>query len=256
VRILLVNDDGVNAPGLGALRDALRAKGASIVFAAPLRERSGASHAITLREPISVRKLDEENGCAGFSVDGSPVDCVKVALSMLCPEPPDAVVSGINFGANVGTNLIYSGTVAAALEGAMMGTRGIAVSVERSRDVDFAGAAELAAELIRSLLGGLLRKGEAVNINIPARPPGEIRGVRLVGHHRRHFKDAFEVEDTSDGLLMRLKGAPRAPADEGFSDVAALEAGYVTVTPIRFDMTDETLMARIKREGPWSMEDE
>ena len=256
MRILLVNDDGVGAPGLTALCDALRAEGASVLFAAPAKEQSGASHAITLRVPISVKKLDPSDGCAGYSVDGSPVDCVKVALANLCPEPPDAVVSGMNFGANVGTNLVYSGTVAAALEAAMMGTSGIAVSLEPSQAPDFAGAAKVAAGLINRLLGGLLRKGEAVNINIPARAAAEIRGVRLVGHHRMHFEDSFHVENGEGELLMHLTGLGPSPTEDGFSDLAALQAGYVTLTPIRFDMTDEALLARLKREGPWSLEDE
>jgi len=255
MRFLLVNDDGVGAPGLEAMRAALRGIAENILFVAPLEEQSGASHAITLRHPLAVKRLMDDGVHVGFSVDGSPADCVKVALNELCSTPPDLVISGINFGANVGTSLAYSGTVAAAIEAAMMGCAAVAVSLELTEEPDFTGAAETAVKIIKVLLDGLLRKGEAVNINIPARPIEQIRGVRLVGHHLLHFEDNYAVEKAEDGYSMRLLEGDANPHADGFTDLAVLLAGFVTVTPIRFDMTDERMMARLKDKGPWQTEE-
>src|SRR5438552_11864462 len=180
VRILLTNDDGVYAPGLRALRAELQKLG-EVVVVAPATEQSAVGHSITLLTPLLVQEvLDEQSRFLGWAVEGRPADCVKLALLELLPEPPDLIVSGLNAGSNAGINVLYSGTVAAAIEGAFFQRTSIAVSLEYSRPkpLDFARAAELARGVIEQILAREPPVGSLFNVNIPSFDNGPIRGIR------------------------------------------------------------------------------
>src|SRR3954468_21423518 len=177
VRILLTNDDGVYAPGLRALRLELLKLG-EVVVVAPATEQSAVGHSVTLTTPLIVQEVLDEHGPIGWAVEGRPADCVKLALRELLPEPPDLVVSGLNAGSNAGINVLYSGTVAAAIEGAFFRCTSIACSLEytRARPLDFPRAAELARRVIEQILAHRPALGSLFNVNIPSLERGPVRG--------------------------------------------------------------------------------
>ncbi len=167
--ILLTNDDGIHAPGLFALYQALKPEH-DLCVVAPESEMSAVGHAITLTSPIRVKKIRKNGMDYGFAVQGTPADCVKIAVQELLEIPPDVILSGINLGANVGVNILYSGTVSAATEGAFLGIRSAAISLDTIKDPDFSFAANFSKELIRFMLMANLQDGIALNVNIPAHP--------------------------------------------------------------------------------------
>src|SRR5919201_938844 len=181
MRILLTNDDGVLAPGLRALRKELLKLG-EVVVVAPAAEQSAVGHSITLLTPLLVQEVMEESGqFMGWAVEGRPADCVKLALSELLPDPPDLIVSGLNAGSNAGINVLYSGTVAAAIEGAFFHRTSIAVSLEYTKPkLDFPRAAALARRVIEQILEHQPDPGTLFNVNIPSLDKGPIRGIRTV----------------------------------------------------------------------------
>jgi len=248
-RILLTNDDGIGAPGLTALRDALGALG-EVTVVAPSRELSGCAHSITLRVPVLIEEQVDERT---YVLSGSPADCVKVAVLALLAERPDVVVAGINLGANVGVNVLYSGTVAAALEGAIFGIPAVAVSLLWSPTPDFAAAAGIAAELIEQALAQEGLERVALNVNIPARPVAEIAGVRVAPQCPIELGEAYRDHQESDGRqAYTLTYGDRKPEIPPDSDWALLKAGYVTLTPLRPNLTSEEWLGRLA-SVPWKL---
>src|SRR6516164_6327611 len=194
VRILLTNDDGVYAPGLRALRAELMKLG-DVTVVAPASEQSAVGHSITLLTPLIVQELrDEDRRFLGWAVEGKPADCVKVALLELLPEPPDLVVSGLNAGSNAGINILYSGTVAAAIEAAFFQCVSIAVSLEYTKPgpLDFSRAAVLARQAIEQLLAHKPEPGALFNVNIPSLEKGPIRGVRTVPQNVAPYTEDYD----------------------------------------------------------------
>src|SRR5262249_11441647 len=182
MRILLTNDDGVYAPGLRALRKELQKLG-EVTVVAPATEQSAVGHSITLLTPLLVQEVvDERNQLMGWAVEGRPADCVKLALLELLPEPPDLLVSGLNAGSNAGINVLYSGTCAAAIEGAFFKLTSIAVSLEytKPKPLDFPRAAELARTVVEQILSHRPETGTLFNVNIPSLEKGPVRGIRTV----------------------------------------------------------------------------
>src|SRR5262249_7132322 len=182
MRILLTNDDGVYAPGLRAMRKELQKLG-EVIVVAPATEQSAVGHSITLLTPLLVQEvLDDQDQFMGWAVEGRPADCVKLALLELLPEPPDLVVSGLNAGSNAGINVLYSGTVAAAIEGAFFRQTSIAVSLEytKVKPLDFSRAAAIARQIIEQIVARKPEGGALFNVNIPSLEKGPIRGVRTV----------------------------------------------------------------------------
>src|SRR5271155_4717932 len=193
VRILLTNDDGIYAPGLRALRPELRKLG-EVVVVAPATEQSAVGHSVTITTPLIVQEvLDENQRPMGWAVEGRPADCVKLALLELLPEPPDLIVSGINAGSNAGINVLYSGTVAAAIEGAFFQRPSIAVSLEytRPKPLDFPRAAELARGVIEQIVAHHPPRGALFNVNIPSPERGPIRGIRTVAQNVAPYVETF-----------------------------------------------------------------
>lgn len=241
-RILLTNDDGIGAPGLTALRRALARLG-EVTVVAPGRELSGCAHSITLRVPVVVEERPDERT---YVLSGSPADCVKVAVLALLPQRPDLVVSGINLGANVGVNVLYSGTVAAALEGVIFGIPSVAASLLWSPEPDFRAAAETVLSIIEQMLEMGFPREVALNINIPSWQGRPILGVRVAPQCPIELGEAYRNHTESDGRAAYvLTYGDRKPHIPPESDWALLKQGYVTVTPLRPDLTSREWLRRL-----------
>ncbi len=238
MRYLLTNDDGIYAKGLNSLYREL-SQDADCLVVAPEVEQSAVGHAITLFRPIMVRKARKNGSEIGYAVKGTPADCVKLAIRELSDRPIDLVVSGINLGANVGINVIYSGTVSAATEGLIMGVPSMAVSLDARRDGDFEFAARFARKLARLILEKKLFQGMAVNVNVPSLPESEIRGVVVTRQGRARFMEDFDKRvDPRENIYYWLAGDTRVSDHEDEdSDACALKKGMVTITPIYYDLT-------------------
>jgi 5'-nucleotidase len=235
MNILLTNDDGILAPGIAAAYKELCKLG-DVTVVAPSDRMSGAGHSITVFEPLLCEKINVEGQFSGYSVSGSPADCVKLAVMEICPKKPDLVVSGINHGANVGINVYYSGTVAAAIEAAFFKIPSVALSAVREEQTDFASAAKHCVKVINKLLPAGIRG--VTNINIPALSSGQPKGIKVVPQSTMGFDEHFVKEQNSKGqTLYQLSGGYHRDIDLP-SDTLAISEGFITVTSLGFDMTD------------------
>jgi 5'-nucleotidase len=244
VRILLTNDDGVYAPGLKALRTELLKLG-EVVVVAPAAEQSAVGHSITLLTPLLVQEVtDEQNRFMGWAVEGRPADCVKLALIELLPEPPDVVVSGLNAGSNAGINVLYSGTVAAAIEAAFFRRTSIAVSLEYTKPkLDFPRAATYARRVIEQIMARRPPEGSLFNVNIPSLDKGPIRGVRTVPQNVAPYVEQFDRRvDPRGRVYFWTKPGLSCPDPHPDTDVTALAEGYITVTPLQFDLSQRRML--------------
>lgn len=243
MQILLVNDDGIHAPGLRAMRDALRAIG-DVQVVAPLVEQSGVSLRITYLHPIMVKEIREHGEHFGWAVDGSPADCVKLGTLEFCPQRPDLIVSGINSGSNVGINVLYSGTVAGAIEGAFFGITSVAVSLSQATPPDYEATARRAVALIRQLIERSPGPGTLWNVNFPSSSDAGPRGVKLCAMGVHRHTDTIERRTDPRGRPYYWSGLdPLSNHElEPGTDVKEVQEGYVTVTPLHFDLTETRLL--------------
>ncbi len=231
MRILVTNDDGIFSEGLKLLVEALSGL-AEVVVVAPDREQSASSHSLTLNRPLRMHRIREH----WYAVDGTPTDCVNLAVQGLLKEaPPDLVVSGINFGLNLGGDVTYSGTVSAAFEASMHGLPGIAFSQEVSEGFSFSTAAELAREVIAVLVAEELPQDLLLNVNFPSGAPLGVRWTRL--GKRSYRQTVVEKRDPKGRKYYWIAGTPEWEQETG-TDYEALMAGYVAVTPLHLDLTD------------------
>ncbi|MCH7720151.1 MAG: 5'/3'-nucleotidase SurE [Planctomycetes bacterium] len=238
MHILLTNDDGILAPGLAAMYRELTKIG-QVTVAAPDTVQSASAHAITINTALTACEVHVHNEFHGWSVAGRPADCVKLAVRELAKPLPDLVVSGLNDGANVSINVLYSGTVAAAAEGALLGIPSIAVSMEHGDELDFDRGATIAREIIERCVAQGLKPGRLLNVNIPDLTPGRPLGVKLVPQATQTFEDYYEKHDGPDGAVQYwLKGIFNKPGEVAGTDMRAIWDGYVSVTPLHFDLTD------------------
>jgi 5'-nucleotidase len=253
--ILLTNDDGIMAPGIVAMYRELTALG-EVHVVAPETVQSATGHGITITAPLLTSTVTIENGFTGTAVDGRPADCVKLAVAEILPRQPDLVVSGMNSGANVGVNHIYSGTVAAAIEAAFLGLPSIAVSLHLHKDStnDHARAAGWAMGAIRMILEAGLDGGEVVSINIPALPADQSpRGVKVVRQCTRPFVDHYERRLDPRGREYFWNSSVFTLGDtEDDTDVAAIRDKYIAITPLQFDLTNHNMQQRW-RQRKWEM---
>ena len=252
MQILLTNDDGVYAPGLAAMERALRRLG-DVCVVAPAREQSGVSHLITFQTPLIAKKVFVDDEPWGWMVDGSPADCVKLGVTQISPRWPDLVVSGINGGLNAGINVLYSGTVAAAMEGAFYGVTSVAVSVEYDENEPFHQAAKLAVEVIERILQKQGSVGLLYNMNIPlASLRTEQPKVKVAEMDVRQYWESFEKRiDPLGRPYYWLSGRPDLQQPEvGVSDrqtdLTALSEGFITLTPLEYDMTHRAQLAAME----------
>jgi 5'-nucleotidase len=248
MRILLTNDDGILAPGLVAICRELHAIG-EVTLVAPTTPQSAVGHAISVSQPLFCQETDVAEGLRGWSVDGRPADCVKLAvLELMKDAPPDLVVSGINAGENVGINVLYSGTVAAAIEGAFYGLPSVAVSLAYSDRMDFRAAARLARDLIEALLARSRARSSVVNMNLPDVSAGPPRGVRVCRMDIRPIEETMTRRADPRGRPYYWITGGSVPEGDAHpeSDQVALAEGYVTLTPLAFDLTDAEGMKRLR----------
>jgi 5'-nucleotidase len=238
MRVLLTNDDGITATGLNVMRRALRElPDVDLEVIAPDSNRSATGRAVTLHDPIWVEEVEFGDGTTGFATDGTPVDCVRFAALGLIEEPPELIVSGINHGANLGDDITYSGTVAAALEGIMLGLPALAVSLS-GRSRDFEPLARFVARLVEELDDVPMPQGTLLNVN---GPPGEVKGARACRLGKRVYNDKMELTEEGEGgrRRYRLYGEEPSYEHEQGTDFAAIAEGLIAVTPIHFDLTDQ-----------------
>ncbi len=237
MRLLLTNDDGIYAKGIEVLAARLSAI-ADVTVVAPDHERSAAGHAITLWDPLRVAAVERNGVFFGYAVDGTPADCVKIAVQRLMKQKPDLVVSGINLGPNTGANVIYSGTVSAALEGAVLGIPSIAVSLATFRHPRFQVAAQVASSLCRKISKLRLPPQVVLNVNVPNRTRAQLKGIRITHQSHSRWLEAFDQRKDPRGVAYYwLKGKRRPTDPDKNSDEWAVRHGYVSVTPISTDLT-------------------
>ncbi|MGI8461981.1 MAG: 5'/3'-nucleotidase SurE [Solirubrobacterales bacterium] len=246
MKVLLTNDDGISAEGLHAIRRRLREiDGVEVSVIAPDSNRSATARSITTRSPLWVEEIRFDDGDLGFATDGTPVDCVRFADLGLIGGKPDLIVSGINHGANLGDDVTYSGTVAAAFEGIVLGIPSVAMSQQSERkemdfrfgrSFDFSYAARFGAELVRRLIEDLPPPDTLINVNCPA---GEPEGVEVARLGKRLYNDELkQVEEDGDGRKRyRIYGFEPSFEDEEGTDLAAIARGRIALTPIHFDLT-------------------
>jgi 5'-nucleotidase len=256
MRILVTNDDGIDSPGIFALKQALDPLGEVSVIA-PDSNRSATARSITIRRPLTVEERTLPDGSIGYATDGTPVDCVRFAvLGLLGDEPPDIVVSGINHGLNLGDDVTYSGTVAAAFEGVLLGWPAIAVSQQsiNSRhwhspdaEYDFRAVAGFVARLVPLVTAAGFPSKIVLNVNAPGRAPEDVRGARVARLGRRIYDDELQLlEEGANGRHTYLiYGESPSHHPEDGTDFAAIEEGMISVTPLHFDLTDAPGVAHL-----------
>lgn len=252
MKILATNDDGIDAPGLRALVVALQEVG-EVVAVAPDHNWSAAGLTKTMHKPLRISKARFPNGSTAYTTNGAPSDCVALAFLGILPQPPDLVVSGINLGANMANDILYSGTVAAAMEGVISGIPSIAVSLDTfEEEADFTYASQFTARLVRQMGERGLPPGSLLNINVPYLPPAEIAGVEITCLGRRLYKDALvERRDPRGHSYYWIGGErPGGVVEEG-TDIWALANKRISITPLQLDMTDHSLIAELKK---WEIE--
>ncbi len=247
MRILLTNDDGITAPGIQALWRELSAIG-EVTVVAPDSERSATSQSITVHQPIRVDQfcIEDPPLCA-WRVGGTPTDCVKIAIEALLPARPDVVVSGINLGPNLGTDVLYSGTVSAAIEGALHGIPSLAVSLAAWKDADFGPAARFARKLVPTMAERKLPPDTLLNVNVPPLPADQLAGVQVTRLGTIEYENTFERRQDPRGRVYYWMGGSLVDAgNEEGTDVTALKQGKISVTPIHFDLTNYAIMHLIE----------
>jgi 5'-nucleotidase len=248
VIILVSNDDGIRAAGIRALSSALESVG-EVWIVAPDREQSAASHSLSLHRPLRVEQL----GPRRFAIDGTPTDCVNLAINGIMPVRPDLVVSGINHGANMGDDITYSGTVSAALEGTLLNVPSLAMSLVRQDELDVSAAAQFAQRLAKSILAYGMPRDTLLNVNVPSLPAAELRGYLVTRQGKRKYGDAIVEKIDPRGKKYYWIGGE----DLGFvaaegTDFTAVEGGYISVTPLHMDLTNYSSIAQVNElEVQW-----
>ena len=261
MRVLLTNDDGIQATGLHAMRRALlEVPGIELDVIAPDANRSATARSITTRTPLWVEEIRFEDGTVGYATDGTPVDCVRFASLGLLGSEPELIVSGINHGANLGDDITYSGTVAAALEGAVLGVPAIAVSQQSTRremdfrfgkTFEFDAGALFAARLVAGLNEHPISPGTLLNVNCPALSMEELRGAAVTRLGKRVYRDNLELEEEDAGRRRyRIYGMEPSYQPEEGTDFAALDADMISVTPLHFELTD---VQRLEEMAGWDL---
>lgn len=243
---LLVNDDGVHAPGIAAMYRELKALG-DVTVVAPDGERSSISQAITLYHPLYYKKISVRGEFPAYAVSGTPADCVKLAIGKLMKRCPDIVVSGINDGSNDGCSVFYSGTVGAAREGALMGVSSLAVSLDSFEATCFGDAARLAVKTVRWMMSHPLPKGTFLNMNIPDAPAASIKGIRWAAQCRVPIHGEFRKKRSPSGKTYYwLTGRPPAGKKDRGTDSFLLKKNYAVIAPIHCDTTDHGFLGSVR----------
>jgi len=247
LRILVSNDDGIDAPGIEAVVKELKKLG-EVDVVAPDKQRSAVGHAITMNYPLRAARFHKNGVFFGYAVEGTPADSVKLAISSLLKQKPDLLVSGINHGSNTAISIIYSGTVSAATEGTVLGIPSIAVSLTTFGVPDFRYAAKFTRALAAFVARKGLPHGTLLNVNIPAVKKKEIRGVRITRQGKNRWDDTFEVRrDPNDKEYYWLTGKLEVIDHAEDTDEIAVMNNFISITPIHYDLTDYDTLAKIRK---------
>lgn len=251
MKILVSNDDGIDSAGIQALVKSLR-KIADVTVVAPHQEQSAVGHAITMQTPLRVFEYHKDGKFFGYAIDGTPADCVKIGIRNLMTEPPDLMVSGINHGSNAAINIIYSGTVSAAREAAIMDVPSIAISVTSHSVRDFSFAAKVAKMLALEVNKRGLPKGTMLNVNVPNLPEEQIAGILVTKQGKSKWDDIYEKRVDPYGRNYYWLTGNLVEVDHSLEyDQAAIRNNFVSVTPIHFDLTDYKTFEEMK---DWKIE--
>lgn len=248
MRILITNDDGINSTGLDALERIARALSDDVWVVAPETDQSGVAHSLTLSDPLRLREISEKR----FALRGTPTDCVIVATQRILPGKPDLVLSGINRGANLAEDITYSGTVAGAIEGTLLGIRSVAVSQAYSWDVDseppYHTAEAYAPDIIRKLMDMPYAPDTLFNLNFPACEPDAVKGIKVTVQGK-HEQSGLRIDERRDGRgypYYWLAFQERAPAELAKSDLKTVAAGWISVSPLRVDLTAHDMVSGLE----------
>jgi 5'-nucleotidase len=246
MEILVTNDDGIYAEGIYALACALKKVG-NVTVVAPDTQRSAVGHAITITDPLRVTEARRNRQFFGYAASGTPADCVKLGIKAIMKKRPDLVVSGINLGGNQAYNILYSGTVSGATEGALLGIPSIAVSLDTFVKPDFAPAAAFAVKMAKLVKKRGLPPGTLLNVNLPNLSAAKLKGVRVTNQSLTCFNDWFDRRTDPHGNTYYWMTGDFKPKDaDAASDLNALRSGYVSVTPIQFDLTDHKFIPELE----------
>ncbi len=243
---LITNDDGIHAPGLDALNRSL-SQIAEVMVVAPSIERSAVGHAITISEPLRVWEYEKNGEFFGYAVNGTPADCVKIAYWVIMDRKPDAVISGINQGSNTGINTIYSGTVSAATEGAILGLPSFAISLANWYHPEFEYAGKFAKQLAQKLLQNKLPEGVYLNVNIPNCKEEEIQGVSITSQGQALYHETFHSRKDPHGRTYYWLDGEKTDKETDLNiDDGAIDAKYVSITPVHYDLTNYEQIQNLK----------
>ena len=246
MKILLTNDDGIFAKGIEALYLAL-VDNHEITVVAPETEQSAVGHAITWLDPLRVNMVNRNGGFFGYALKGTPADCVKIAVNELLDATPQIVISGINLGANVGVNVIYSGTVSAATEAAVLGIPAIAVSIDSFKPTDFSAATEFITRLVDIVGKQGLPPGTCLNVNVPNLPSGKVRGIKVTRQGSMKSLEKYDRRtDPRNHVYYWLCNSAIEPDPDPDADSSALAQGFISVTPIHHDLTNYPMLEKLK----------
>ncbi len=249
LRVLICNDDGINAEGIFALAQEIK-KIAEVTVVAPDKQQSAVGHAITVNNPLRAVPFHKNNDFFGYAVEGTPADCVKLGVRFLMKEKPDLVMSGINHGSNTAINIIYSGTVSAATEGMILGIPSIAISLTAYQNLDFTYAAKFSARLALLVAEKGLPARTLLNVNIPNVPEDQIKGVMITKQGISVWEDRFDVRrDPANREYFWLTGQMDVLDTDLDTDQIAIKNNYVSITPVRYDLTDRQMLETMKTWG-------
>ena len=247
LNILVSNDDGIDAPGIHALVQELKKLG-NVTVVAPDKQRSAVGHAITMNYPLRATKYFTNGEFFGYAIEGTPADCVKLAINSFVKEKPDILVSGINHGSNTAINIIYSGTVSAATEGTVLGIPSIAVSLTTHGTADFRYAAKFSRRLAEFVVKKGLPDGTLLNVNIPALKEKDIKGIRVTRQGKTRWDDTFDVRrDPNDKEYYWLTGKLEVIDKSEDTDEIAVRNHFISITPIHYELTDHIMLKKIRQ---------
>jgi len=247
MRVLLTNDDGIYAKGIESLYIAL-SRDHAVTVVAPETEQSAVGHAITWLDPLRVTPVNRNGHFFGHALNGTPADCIKIAIAELLPSPPDVVVSGINMGANVGVNVIYSGTVSAATEAAILGIPAVAVSIDSFSPRDFSSATEFIPRLLKAIEKEGMPPGVCLNVNVPDVPAEEVSGIRITHQGRMKCVEKYDRRvDPRSHVYYWLCNSAIQPDLDPSADSSALAEKYISITPIHHDLTHYGMIEVLKK---------
>ena len=247
--ILVSNDDGIDAPGIYALVQEMKKIG-KVTVVAPDKQQSAVGHAITMNYPLRVKEFKKNGKFFGYAVQGTPADCVKLAVRAILKHEPDLVISGVNHGSNTAISIIYSGTVSAATEGTILGIPSIAISLTTYAPADFRYPAQIARKLALSITKHKLPPGTLLNVNVPPLKPKDIKGILITRQGKAVWNDTFDLRrDPNNREYYWLTGGLEAIDEELEFDEASVRNNYISITPIHYDLTDYKMFEAMKKWG-------